>query len=129
MNTLEIQAGLAVTPGYQYAQPVGNQLFVAGQVPHGIEGNLVGIGSPHAQASQCLKNLRTLMNLYGFSDRDIRQLKIYVVGDHANLTNAWQAVAEWFDNAVPPATLLGVFLLGHENQLVEIDATIVRIES
>jgi enamine deaminase RidA (YjgF/YER057c/UK114 family) len=129
MNTREIQAGLAITPGYQYAQQVGNQLFVAGQVPHDVNGNLVGLDSPHSQASQCLKNLRILMNLYGFSDRDIRQLKLYVVGDQANLTAAWQAVTEWFDNTVPPATLLGVNLLGHENQLVEIDAMIVRIDS
>jgi enamine deaminase RidA (YjgF/YER057c/UK114 family) len=129
MNTLETQAGLATTPGYQYAQQVGNQLFVAGQVPHDADGNLVGIDSPQVQANQCLKNLRILMNLYGFGDRDIRQLKVYVVGDQANLTDTWQAVTEWFDNAVPPATLLGISLLGHENQLVEIDATVIRIES
>lgn len=126
MNTLEIQAGLAATPGYRYAEPVGNQLFVAGQVPHDGEGNLVGIDNPYAQATQCLQNLRTLIELYGFSDRDIRQLKIYVVGNHEGLTNAWQAVTAWFENTVPPATLLGVALLGHENQLVEIDATIIR---
>ena len=129
MNNLETQAGLAATPGYQYAQQVGNQLFVAGQVPHDTDGNLVGIGSPYAQANQCLKNLCILMNLYGFSDRDIRQLKVYVVGEQSNLTAAWRAVTEWFDNTAPPATLLGVSLLGHENQLVEIDATIIRIES
>lgn len=126
MNTLETQAGLAATPGYQYAQQVGSQLFVAGQVPHDGNGNLIGFGSPSTQAHQCLKNLRILINLYDFSDRDIRQLKIYVVGDQANLTEVWQAVTEWFDYTVPPATLLGVNLLGHENQLVEIDATIVR---
>ncbi|MGV2831818.1 RidA family protein [Myxosarcina sp. GI1(2024)] len=125
MNALEMRAGLPATPGYQYAQRVGNQLFVAGQVPHDTDGNLVGIGSPHAQANQCLKNLRSLMNLYGFGDRDIRQLKIYVVGGHSNLTDAWQALTEWFDYTVPPATLLGVPILGHENQLVEIDATII----
>ncbi|ASC72586.1 hypothetical protein XM38_035440 [Halomicronema hongdechloris C2206] len=98
-------------------------------MPHDADGNLVGIGSPQAQANQCLQNLRILMNLYGFGDRDIRPLKIYVVGDHANLTEAWKAVTEWFDNTVPPATLLGVNLLGHENQLVEIDATIIKIDS
>lgn len=92
MNTLETQAGLATTPGYQYAQQVGNQLFVAGQVPHDADGNLVGLGSSQTQANQCLKNLRILMNLYSFGDLDIRQLKVYVVGNQANLTVAWQAV-------------------------------------
>jgi len=88
MNNLETQAGLTPTPGYQYAQQVGNQLFVAGQVPHDADGNLVGVNNPHTQANQCLKNLRILMNLYGFSDRNIRKLKVYVVGDQANLTDA-----------------------------------------
>ncbi len=126
MNEREIQAGLAATPGYQYAQQVGNQLIVAGQVPHDANGNLVGLGNPQAQTIQCLQNLQTLMRLYGFRDRDIRHLRIYVVGDRDALTDAWQAVTDWFNNAVPPATLLGVNLLGHENQLVEIDATIIR---
>ncbi len=33
MNEVELQAGLPVTPQYRYAQRVGKQLFVAGQVP------------------------------------------------------------------------------------------------
>jgi enamine deaminase RidA (YjgF/YER057c/UK114 family) len=57
MNEAEIKAGLAVTPGYRYAEKVGNQLFVAGQVPHDADGQLVGIDDPHTQSSQCLDNL------------------------------------------------------------------------
>ena len=126
MNTLEIQAGLAATPGYRYAESIGNQLFVAGQVPQDGNGNLVGLDHPQAQATQCLQNLRTLIELHGFRDRDIRHLTIYVVGDRSDLVDAWQAVTTWFDNTVPPATLLGVAQLGHDNQLVEIDATVIR---
>lgn len=125
MNEHELRAGLAQTSNYQYAQRIGAQLFIAGQVPHDSEANLVGIGSPHAQARQCLSNLQTLVTVHGFGERDIRHLKIYVVGDQLNLTNAWQAVMEWFDNKVPPATLLGLASLGYEDQLVEVDATII----
>lgn len=126
MNTLENQAGLAATSGYRYAEPVGNQLFVAGQVPHDADANLVGIGNPHAQATQCLSNLRTLLSVHHFAEQDIRQLTVYVVGDQPSLHSAWDAVTAWFGHHVPPATLLGVALLGYENQLVEIDATIIR---
>ncbi|PZD72136.1 hypothetical protein C1752_03996 [Acaryochloris thomasi RCC1774] len=125
MNEHEIAAGLAQTPNYQYAQRIGPQLFISGQVPHDSEANLVGIGKPHVQVNQCLGNLRTLITLHGFDKRDIRQLKIYVVGDHPTLMAAWQAVTEWFNNDVPPATLLGVARLAYEHQLVEIDAMIV----
>ncbi|HHP7245037.1 MAG TPA: RidA family protein [Elainellaceae cyanobacterium] len=125
MNHRETKAGLAPTANYQYAQRVGSQLFVAGQVPHDADANLVGIDNPHAQATQCLRNLCTLIDLHGFSQQDIRQLTIYVIGNQQDLAEAWRAVTEWFQGNVPPATLLGIALLGYEHQLVEIDATII----
>jgi len=126
MNEDEEAAGLASTSNYRYAQQIGSQLLVAGQVPHDATRQLVGGGDPSAQATQCLKNLCTLIEHHEFEQRDIRRLVVYVVGDEQNLTRAWSAVSTWFDNQVPPATLLGVALLGHEGQLVEIDATILK---
>lgn len=131
MNEDERGAGLAETPGYRYAETVGDQLFVAGQVPHDATGALVG-REPHGQARQCLDNLRRLVDLYGFSMTDVRRLVVYVVGD--GLDEAWGATRGWFaemvaDDGVPPATLVGVARLGHPGQLVEVDATIVRERS
>ena len=54
---------------------------------------------------------------------------IYVVGRHQNLIDAWHAVTRGFDNNVPPATLLGVTVLGYEDQLVEIDAQVEHSDS
>lgn len=126
MNDEELEAGLAPTPGYRYADVVGNHLFVAGQVPLDQEGTLVGLDDSRHQAMVCLDNLRTLVELHGFTIEDLRQLTIYVVGEHQNLLDAWAATTEWFASDVPPATLLGVNLLGYDRQLVEIDATIMR---
>jgi len=126
MNEDESAAGLAATPGYRYAEVVGDQLFVAGQVPHDSDGVLLGAGDPAAQASACLDNLRRVLQVHGFDHPDIRRLVVYVVGEQQNLSTAWSAVRGWFGGEVPPATLLGVNLLGYEHQLVEIDATIVR---
>ena len=67
-----------------------------------------------------------MLNCYQFDKCHIQQITIYVVGNRDSLSEAWQAVKEHFDGIVPPATLLGVALLGHENQLVEIDATVVK---
>lgn len=125
LNEAELGAGLAPTPGYVYAQVVGSQLFVAGQVPLDGDGELVGRGDPARQAVACLENLRTLIELHGFAIGDIRHLPIHVVGPHQHLLDAWSAVVDWFDGPVPPATLLGAHLLGHTDQLVEIDATII----
>ncbi|MGI9293991.1 MAG: RidA family protein [Pseudomonadales bacterium] len=125
MNEGEIKAGLAETANYRYAERVGPQLFVAGQVPLDKLRNMVGIGDPRAQATQCLSNLRRLINHHGFSEHDIRKLTVYVVGEQQSLHEAWEVVTQWFDNMVPPATLLGVARLGYPHQLVEIDAIIV----
>jgi enamine deaminase RidA (YjgF/YER057c/UK114 family) len=125
MNQSEYSVGLAETPGYRYADRVDQQLFIAGQVPLDQHGSLVGPGDVEVQARQCLSNLKLLAEHHDFSEDDIRRLTIYVVGDRKNLHAAWASVRDWFGGNVPPATLLGVSLLGYEEQLVEVDATIV----
>jgi len=126
MNEGELSAGLAQTSNYRYADRVGRRLFVAGQVPVDSDRTIVGVGNPAAQASRCLANLFMLVDHHGFARDDIHQLTIYVVGPHANLIAAWQQVRTEFEDNVPPATLLGVTVLGFVDQLVEIDAVIER---
>jgi enamine deaminase RidA (YjgF/YER057c/UK114 family) len=124
VNEDERNAGLAPTPGYRYADVVGEELFLAGQVPNDADGTIVGLGDPDAQADRCLDNLFRIIELHGFGRAEIRRLVIYVVGD--DLSAAWNAVRTRFDGDVPPATLLGVARLGYPGQLVEIDATVRR---
>lgn len=126
MNSLERSAGLAATPGYEYARRVGDQLLVAGQVPHDATGRLVGSGDPRAQALQCLQNLNTLLAVHGFTRSDIQRLVVYVVGSPEALASAWSGVTGWFAGPTPPATLLGVASLGHAGQMVEVDATVIK---
>jgi len=126
MNEGELSAGLAQTSNYRYADRVGGRLFVAGQVPVDATRTIVGPGDPKAQAAQCLANLFTLVEHYGFGRDDIHQLTVYVVGPHSNLIDAWGVVRSTFDDNVPPSTLLGVTVLGFVDQVVEIDAVIER---
>lgn len=126
MNERELAAGLAETAGYRYADVVGDELFVAGQVPLDREGALVGADDAAAQAVACLDNLLLLTDLHGFALTDIRRITVHVVGEHRNLLDAWRAVSGWFSGDVPPATLLGAARLGHAGQLVEVDARVVR---
>lgn len=126
MNDQEYQAGLPETPGYRYAKRVGQQLFVSGQVPNDAQGRIVADGDANQQATQCLLNLQTLLQVHGFDPSDIQQLVVYVVGDREQLSHAWEAVRQYFPQGVPPATLLGVNTLGYAQQIVEIDATIIK---
>jgi enamine deaminase RidA (YjgF/YER057c/UK114 family) len=113
-------------PGYRFADVVGNRLYIAGQVPVDESEQVVAVSDPAAQCKQCLRNLQAVVERNGFSVSDIHQLTIYVVGDLAALHAAWGEVMVFFDRNVPPATLLGVSLLGYPNQLVELDARIER---
>jgi enamine deaminase RidA (YjgF/YER057c/UK114 family) len=126
MNEREITAGLAPTPGYRYADRVGDHLHLAGQVPLDAAGVLVGAGDVQAQVRQCAKNLFAIVEAHRFGREDIHQLTVYVVGEQHVLQDAWVAVVECFDGNVPPATLLGVNLLGYTGQLVELDAHVSR---
>lgn len=129
MNEAEIAAGLAETPGYRYAEVVDGHLHLAGQVPHDAAGGLVAPDDHRGQAVACLDNLRTLLDVHGFEATDIRHLTIHVVGERPDLGAAWTGVLDWWDGEVPPATLLGVPVLGHPGQLVEIDSRIQRAGS
>lgn len=126
-NTAEVDAGLPPTPGYRYVDRAPGRVFVAGQVPLDGAGRVVGIGDPGAQATACLRNLRTLLDVHQQSMDDVRQVVVYVVGQRQHLLEAWASVVAWFDGDVPPATLVGVTVLGHGDQLVEVDATIVEM--
>ena len=127
MNADEERAGLAATPGYRYADVVGDRLHVAGQVPRDSAGELVAPGDPVVQATTCLDNLQILLTVHDFELADVRRLVVYVVGEYEDLVAAWGAVTDWFDASVPPATLLGVNALGYRDQVVEIDATVERL--
>ena len=104
----------------------GNQLFVAGQMPHDSQGHLVGVGNALVQASQCLHNLSLVLSVHGFAMADVRQLVVYVTGEQEQLSAAWKATTGFFAGQVPPATFVGVARLGYEGQLVEVGATVVK---
>lgn len=127
MNELELAAGLAATPGYRYARRRDDELHVAGQVPLDGVGALVAPMDASAQARQCLNNLEVLLECHGFARTDIDHLRIYVVGAREQMTACWQAIRTYFDGDVPPATLLGVSLLGYDGQVVEVDAVVKRL--
>jgi enamine deaminase RidA (YjgF/YER057c/UK114 family) len=126
MNEKERAAGLPPTASYRYADEVGRRLFVAGQVPHDAERNLVGAADVRLQTRRCLENLFAVVDVHGFSRSDIHRVTVYVVGEQRALLDAWDEVVAGFDGEVPPSTLLGVNLLGYPGQLVEVDAEVAR---
>ncbi len=54
---------------------------------------------------------------------DVVKVTVYVASsERSDLDAAWSVVHRWFSSHEPPATLLGVSVLGSTDQLVEVEA-------
>jgi enamine deaminase RidA (YjgF/YER057c/UK114 family) len=109
---------------YAYAAvtPAGSVLFTAGACPLDSDGSVVAVGDLRTQAEHTVHNLLTVLNHYKAGPEHLVKITIYVVGRKDELRTAWDAVTAQLAPHRPPSTLLGVSLLGFENQLIEIDA-------
>jgi enamine deaminase RidA (YjgF/YER057c/UK114 family) len=111
---------------YAYAavvEPGARLVFAAGACPLDEDGNTVGVGDHAAQARQVMRNLRTALAEAGAELSDVVRTTVYVAsGSQADLVTAWEVVRDAFGDHEPPSTLLGVTVLGYDDQLVEVDA-------
>ena len=114
---------LAEVP-YDYAAvaPPGATLFTAGACPLDGEGSVVGRGDHRAQAEKAMENLFTVLQVHRAGPEHLVRTTVYVVGDRPDLVAVWDVVAASLAPHRPPSTLLGVAVLGYQDQLVEIDA-------
>ena len=115
---------LGTSPGYAYAARVvgGTTVYTAGAVPLDPEGNLMGKGDLEEQTRVVIANLESALDVAGMKPTDVVKTTIYVVGtEREDLSRAWRVFAA-SDLVRAPSTLLGVALLGYDDQLVEIEA-------
>ena len=120
--------GLFTPPRYSHASVVeaGTRLaFLAGAVPLGPEGELVGERDVIRQAEQVIANLREQLREVGSDLEHVVYTDVYVVGDEpAVLSAVWDVVtASGLSTGPHSSTLIGVSCLGYTGQLVEITAT------
>jgi enamine deaminase RidA (YjgF/YER057c/UK114 family) len=101
--------------------------FLAGSVPLGPDGALVGPGDPVRQAEQVIANLREQLDAVGSDLAHVVTTDVYVVsGEPAVLSAVWSVVeASGLSTGPHSSTLIGVACLGYSGQLVEITATAV----
>jgi enamine deaminase RidA (YjgF/YER057c/UK114 family) len=113
---------------YAYASvaPRGSLIFTAGACPLDDQGKVVAPGDVQAQASLAVANLATALAECGARLADVLKTTVFVASaERADLVTAWDVVRAAFGDHDAPSTLLGVAVLGYQDQLVEIEAVAV----
>lgn len=111
---------------YAYASAVNAPaalVFTAGACPLDGDGNTVAVGDYAGQAEQAMLNLRVALRDAGAELDDVVKTTVYVASsDKRDLVTAWEVVRDALAPHDPPSTLLGVAVLGYNDQLVEVEA-------
>jgi len=111
---------------YAYAAtaPAGSRLiFLAGACPLEDDGSTTAPGDYAAQAARCVETLTSALRAAGANLDDVISTRVLVASSHqADLVTAWDVIHAAFGAHDVPSTLLGVTVLGYDEQLVEIEA-------
>ncbi|MFI1168045.1 RidA family protein [Streptomyces sp. NPDC020801] len=111
---------------YAYAAtaPAESRLiFLAGACPLNEDGSTAAIGDYAGQAAKAVENMRIALTEAGASVEDVISTRVLVAStSRADLVAAWEVVRDAFGAHDVPSTLIGVTVLGYDDQLVEIEA-------
>lgn len=104
----------------------GSLVLTAGACPLDDEGRIGPVGDHVGQAERVMANLVIALAACDARLEDVARTTVYVAtSDRDDLVRVWQVVRSAFGDHDPPSTLLGVSLLGYEDQLVEVEAIAV----
>jgi enamine deaminase RidA (YjgF/YER057c/UK114 family) len=105
-------------------------IFLAGACPLDADGEIVAVGDYAGQARQSVENLRTALADAGAALTDVISTRVLVASGHqSDLGTAWEVVRDAFGEHDVPSTLMGVTVLGYQDQLVEIEAVAAVVDA
>lgn len=110
--------------GYSRAVRVGDQVFVAGTVAWGDDGEIVGIGDMYAQAKQTLRNIERALAAAGATMADVVRTRMFMT-DVSRWSEVAKAHGEVFGEIRPAATGIEIKALVQPEFLVEIEVDAV----
>src|ERR1700760_990423 len=124
--------GLSDVAEYAYAAPAppGARLLLrAGAGPLDEDGSTVAVGDYAGQAARAIANLQTALAAAGAALTDVISTRVLVATTRQpDLVTAWQVVRDTFGAHDVPSTLVGVTVLGYDDQLVEIEAVAAVVD-
>ncbi|WP_017586449.1 RidA family protein [Nocardiopsis ganjiahuensis] len=108
------------------AEAPARVVWTAGACPLDEHGATVAVGDYAGQAHQVMRNLVTALRGAGAELTDVVKTTVYVASDRQeHLVEAWEVVRSHMGEHDAPGTLLGVSVLGYDDQLVEVEAVAV----
>lgn len=107
-----------------HAVVANGTVYLRGQVGTDLEGSLVGLGDPAAQADQAMANVEQLLREAGSDLSHIVKTTIYIT-DPRYREPVYQAVGRWLRGVHPVSTGLVVSGLAQPEWLMEIDVIAV----
>tara|TARA_B100001971_G_C17984597_1_gene429167 strand:- start:234 stop:650 length:417 start_codon:yes stop_codon:yes gene_type:complete len=105
----------------------GNMVFLRGQVGTDLEGNLIGLGDPEAQAEQAMRNVKQLLEEAGSCLDHTCKITIYLT-DRGYREPVYRVVGKWLKGVFPVSTGVVVSGLAKPEWLMEIDVIAVMPE-
>ena len=131
--TLIRAAGLSDAAQYAYAATAPKDarlIFLAGACPLNLDGSTAAVGDYAGQAAKCIETLTGALAAAGATLTDVISTRVLVASSRqADLGAAWRVVRDAFGEHDVPSTLMGVTVLGYDDQLVEIEAVAAVVDA
>ena len=104
-------------------------VFLAGSCPLNDDGSTAAIGDYAGQAAACVDTMTRALGAAGATIQDVISTRVLVASSsQADLVAAWEVVRDAFGDHDVPSTLMGVTVLGYDDQLVELEVVAAVID-
>jgi enamine deaminase RidA (YjgF/YER057c/UK114 family) len=104
-------------------------IFLAGSCPLNQDGTTAAVGDYAGQAAACVETMTRALAAAGATIEDVISTRVLVASSaRTDLVAAWEVVRDAFGQHDVPSTLMGVTVLGYDDQLVELEAVAAIVD-
>ncbi len=119
-NTAGLYPEMSIDNDLAMIVKAGNRIFLRGQTAMNMEGEIVGVGDPAAQAENAMQSVKQLLEEAGSRLDHICKTTIYIT-DRAYREPVYRVIGRWLKGVYPVSTGLIVQGLAKPEYLMEID--------